>query len=233
MVASHFRLPRGHGPTLSGSVAPRDRAHLTHPATPRAPSHPCGQASHNDTARPSSRRSAEEANLPTTQVARNFPRSVFESPRNRCNSNDMNSNVEIVRRELRATLLGNHSWSLTKSAWLQCPWAAAGPGRASRRRAERSSQRGRRAGGQATRRPEICRGHKQTSRKAAAHRHTQRPGPSRQATRAAGNQAGHSNAGNQAGPQSAPPQRAERNPYIPRNVLIAGISRTAWIRPAR
>ena len=30
---------------------------------------------------------------------------------------------------------------------LRCPWAAAGPGRASRRRAERSSQRGRRAGG--------------------------------------------------------------------------------------
>ena len=32
-------------------------------------------------------------------------------------------------------------------AWLRCPWAAAGPGRASRRRAERSSQRGRLAGG--------------------------------------------------------------------------------------
>ena len=32
-------------------------------------------------------------------------------------------------------------------AWLRCPWAAAGPGRASSRRAERSSQRGRRAGG--------------------------------------------------------------------------------------
>ena len=32
-------------------------------------------------------------------------------------------------------------------AWLRCPWAVAGPGRASRRRAERSSRRGRRAGG--------------------------------------------------------------------------------------
>ena len=32
-------------------------------------------------------------------------------------------------------------------AWLRRPWAVAGPGRASRRRAERSSQRGRRAGG--------------------------------------------------------------------------------------
>ena len=39
--------------------------------------------------------------------------------------------------------------------------AAAGPGRASSRRAERSSRRGRRAGGQATRRPEICRGNEQ------------------------------------------------------------------------
>ena len=32
-------------------------------------------------------------------------------------------------------------------AWLRCPWAAAGPGRASRRRAERSSRRGRLADG--------------------------------------------------------------------------------------
>ena len=32
-------------------------------------------------------------------------------------------------------------------AWLRCPWAVAGPGRASRRRAERSSRRGRLAGG--------------------------------------------------------------------------------------
>ena len=34
-----------------------------------------------------------------------------------------------------------------RRAWLRCPWAVAGPGRASRRRAERSSRRGRRAGG--------------------------------------------------------------------------------------
>ena len=32
-------------------------------------------------------------------------------------------------------------------AWLRCPWAVAGPGRASRRRAERSSLSGRLAGG--------------------------------------------------------------------------------------
>ena len=42
-----------------------------------------------------------------------------------------------------------------------------------------------------------------------------------------------SNAGDQAGPQAAPPQRAEGNPYSPRNALIAGISRTACTRPAR
>ena len=34
-----------------------------------------------------------------------------------------------------------------RRAWLRWPWAAAGPGRASRRRAERSSLRGRLAGG--------------------------------------------------------------------------------------
>ena len=34
-----------------------------------------------------------------------------------------------------------------RRAWLRCPWAAAGPGRASSRRAERSSLRGRLAGG--------------------------------------------------------------------------------------
>ena len=34
-----------------------------------------------------------------------------------------------------------------RRVWLRCPWAVAGPGRASSRRAERSSQRGRIAGG--------------------------------------------------------------------------------------
>ena len=44
---------------------------------------------------------------------------------------------------------------------LEAAAGPAGPGRASSRRAERSSRRGRRAGGQATRRPEICRGNEQ------------------------------------------------------------------------
>ena len=70
-----------------------------------------------------------------------------------------------------------------RRAWLRCPWAVAGPGRASRRRAERSSRRGRLAGGppptgtpsspaqqHTTRRPEHQRGHKQHSTGARARR---------------------------------------------------------------
>ena len=92
----------------------------------------------------------------TTKVARNFPRSFFETARKRCNSNVLNSMFEILAGELRATLLGNHSGISHRRghrreghrrAWLRCPWAVAGPGRASRRRAERSSRRGRLAGG--------------------------------------------------------------------------------------
>ena len=100
-----------------------------------------------------------------------------------------------------------------RRAILQCPWAAAGPGRTTSRRTEphvstpsaagvegaggsgghgrasRSTTPSRRlacgdlAGGRARRRPEHQRSHKQqhtarTSRgRAAAHRHTQRPGP--------------------------------------------------------
>ena len=45
----------------------------------------------------------------TTKVARNFPRSFFETARKRCNSNVLNSMFEILAGELRATLLGNHS----------------------------------------------------------------------------------------------------------------------------
>ena len=68
-----------------------------------------------------------------------------------------------------------------RRAWLRCPWAVAGPGRASRRRAERSSRRGRLAGGppptgtpsspaqqHTTRRPERQRRHKKHSTGARA-----------------------------------------------------------------
>ena len=47
----------------------------------------------------------------------------------------------------RARVAGPDGTWNTSEARLRCPWAAAGPGRASRRHAERSSQRGRLAGG--------------------------------------------------------------------------------------
>ena len=65
-----------------------------------------------------------------------------------------------------------HWYGGHRRAWPRCRWAAAGPGRASRRRAERSSRRGRLAGGppptgtpsspaaQHVRRPEHQRHHK-------------------------------------------------------------------------
>ena len=75
-------------------------------------------------------------------------------------------------------------------ARLRHPWAVAGPGRASRRRAERSSQRGRRAGGppptgasssparqHTTRRPEHPWGSKQRRRSVGATSNTKPPGP--------------------------------------------------------
>ena len=51
------------------------------------------------------------------------------------------------RRVRRARVAGPDGTWNTSEARLRCPWAAAGPGRASRRHAERSSQRGRLADG--------------------------------------------------------------------------------------
>ena len=69
---------------------------------------------------------------------------------------------------------------------LRCAWAAAGPGRTTSRRAERSSRLGRLAGGQAVRRPEICRGHKQKAERppptGTPSSPVQRPGPTAHAT---------------------------------------------------
>ena len=71
-------------------------------------------------------------------------------------------------------------------------------------------------GFEATRRAKLA---ARTARgRAAAHRHTQRPGPPARGT---------------PGAASAARTCAERNPYSPRNALIAGISRTACTRPAR
>ena len=59
-----------------------------------------------------------------------------------------------------------------RRARLPCPWAVAGPGRASRRRAERSSRRGRLAGG-----PPPTGTLSSPAQRAAAHGHTEQPGP--------------------------------------------------------
>ena len=92
--------------------------------------------------------------LGNTKSAHNFPRSLLKTAQKHCNSNDANSNSEIVTGELRAKLLSSRQDGTTHSrtsraagvkdaggaegtqARLRCPWAAAGPGRALRRRAE-------------------------------------------------------------------------------------------------
>ena len=83
--------------------------------------------------------------LGDTKSARNFPRSLLKTAQKRSNSNDANSNTEIVTGELRAKLLSSRQDGATHSrtshtagveapegrrAGLRCPWAAAGPGRA-------------------------------------------------------------------------------------------------------
>ena len=61
----------------------------------------------------------------------------------------------------RREACGARPLAATSLVRLEADAGPAGPGRASSRRAERSSRRGRRAGGQAARRPEICQGNKQ------------------------------------------------------------------------
>ena len=95
------------------------------------------------------------------------------------------------------------------------------------------------AGGRALRRPEHQRGHKHqhaartASGRAAAHRHTQRPGPSRQATRRPEHPWVHKQRRRSGGSASGTATTGGRKAYSPRNALIAGISRTACTRPAR
>ena len=88
--------------------------------------------------------------------ARNLSRSFFETPQKRCNSNDAHSMFEQAAGELRAKLMGGGG------AWPRCRWAAAGPGRASRSTTPGAARVWRSRG------------------RAAAHRHTQRPGPTKQ-----------------------------------------------------
>ena len=85
------------------------------------------------------------------KVARNSIEQSFNKVRKRCNSNDLNSRFEIVAGELRAKLgmasampqaRAEHDTRSCGGAWPRCPWAAAGPGRASRRRAEQHQRPG-------------------------------------------------------------------------------------------
>ena len=104
---------------------------------------------------------------PQTNVARNFPRSFFETTRKRCNSNDADSRFEILTGELRAKLMcdgraGSTAVPVNYGAWPRCRWAVAGPGRASRSTTpSRRLACGDLAGGRARRRPEHQRRHRQ------------------------------------------------------------------------
>ena len=105
-----------------------------------------------------------------TNVACNSIGRRFNKARNRYNSNAANSKFEMVARELRAKLIVSPAVEDTRttaeidqtSTRHRTPRATsvegadgpAGPGRASSRRAERSSRRGLRAGGRARRRSE-------------------------------------------------------------------------------
>ena len=67
----------------------------------------------------------ESTRPPQAHFAHNFPRSLLEIARKRCNPNDMNSMFEVLAGELRAKLMGEQTV---------------------RQRAEQSSRRGRLAG---------------------------------------------------------------------------------------
>ena len=96
---------------------------------PEKPEGPNGLA----TASAASRGSRVTAITTPAKVAHNSPRSFFKTTRKRCNSNDTNSMFEQAAGELRAKLL----WR----------GAEAETGRTTSRHAERSSPRGRNAGG--------------------------------------------------------------------------------------
>ena len=126
--------------------------------------------------------------------ARNLSRSFFETPQKRCNSNDANSMFEQAAGELRAKLMGGGG------AWPRCRWAVAGPGRASRSTTPSAARVWRSRG------------------RAAAHRHTQRPGPASspasQSTRGARNT--HGAASNNQGKQK---------PQIPKGSAVSSCAR--------
>ena len=97
--------------------------------------------------------------------------------------------TQQLRRARAAGEVGLTNQRAPRATRVEGAGGAAGPGRASSRRAERSSLRGRRAGGQAARRPEICQGNKQqaerpppTSTRSGRARRTARAAPGTPAT---------------------------------------------------
>ena len=142
---------------------------------------------------------------PPRKVARNSIGRSFNKVRKRCNSNDLNSMFERVAGELRAKLGVDSAMRQARCGRDTC--AAAGPGRASRQRTRphpaaqtppvwRAPEGpaavpvgggGAWPGFEPTRRAKLAA--RTASGRAAAHRHTQRPGPTASG-RAAGDLSG-------------------------------------------
>ena len=132
---------------------------------------------HNNTPGPTGVKRAEGAGAPRrgaggrrqehsqTNFAHNFPRSLFETTRKRCNPNEANSRFEQVARELRAKLLNIPGTTTMKSA---AGAGGSGCGAHGRRRGLaglRDDAPSRRLAAR------TARG------RAAAHGHTEQPGP--------------------------------------------------------
>ena len=132
-----------------------------------------------------------------TNVARNFPRSFFETARKRWNSNVLNSMFEILAGELRAKLLGNHSGNPRRSGHRRGGGGVGGmaaapvgggawPGFETTRRAPaapqaplvwRAPEGPEGTAGLRADAPSRRLAARTASGRAAAHRHTQRPSP--------------------------------------------------------
>ena len=125
----------------------------TTPATPAA-----RDGRHNSTRR-HTRYGALHPSLGAAPVTRRYTRYEAAPPITRTNAESARRGPGCGARGRWRGLAGQRTNN--EPDRLEAAAGPAGPGRASSRRAERSSRRGRRAGGQATRRPEICRGNEQ------------------------------------------------------------------------
>ncbi len=126
MQGEFYTVPPPHQEAQQGEICTERKAKIKRSDT-RAHQAPCGGRRRVRGAWTRCRRPVRRANTGSrgqrqTNFAHNFPRSLFEIARKRCNSNDANSMFEKVVGELRAKLL-------CQRAWPQCRWAAAGPGR--------------------------------------------------------------------------------------------------------